>query len=98
MFVRTPAANLPNHKVEHIFSLREAFLMNASQLQVTNFLSEKKFADPSFGKFSVDLFLLTMKRTILSRLIFAFAKSVLLISNVLMVRKEELFIKSPKLQ
>ena len=36
--------------------------------------------------------------TILSQLIFAFAKTVLLISNVLMMRKEELFIKSPKLQ
>ena len=36
--------------------------------------------------------------TILSQLIFAFAKSVLLISNVLMVRKKLLFIKSPKLQ
>ena len=36
--------------------------------------------------------------TILNRLIFGLAKSVLLISNVLMVRKEELFIKSPKLQ
>ena len=32
--------------------------------------------------------------TILSRLTFVFAESVLLISNVLMVRKEELFIKS----
>ena len=36
--------------------------------------------------------------TILSRPIFVFAKSVLLISKVLMVRKEELFIKPPKLQ
>ena len=36
--------------------------------------------------------------TILRRLIFAFAKSVSLISNVLMVQKEELFIKLPKLQ
>ena len=36
--------------------------------------------------------------TILIRLIFAFAKSVLLTSNVLMVWKEELYIKSPKLQ
>ena len=72
--------------------------MNASQLQVANYLSEIKFADPNFGKFSVDLFLLMMKLTILSRLIFSFAKSVLLISNVLLMRKEELFINSPKLQ
>ena len=36
--------------------------------------------------------------TILRRHIFAFAKFVLLISNVLMVRKGELFIKSSKLQ
>ena len=36
--------------------------------------------------------------TILRRLIFAFAKSVLLISNVLMVQKEELLIELSKLQ
>ena len=36
--------------------------------------------------------------TILSRLIFAFAKSVSIISKVLMVRKGELFRKSPKPQ
>ena len=36
--------------------------------------------------------------TISSRLIFPFAISVLDLSNVLMVRKEELFIKLPKLQ
>ena len=36
--------------------------------------------------------------TILRRLIFAFAKSVLLILNVLMVQKEELVIKLSKLR
>ena len=36
--------------------------------------------------------------TISNRLIFAFAISELLISNVLMEWEEELFIKSPKLQ
>ena len=78
-------------------------LFNERQLQVTNYLSEIKFADLSFGKFCMDLHEILQNLhdetvTILSRLIFAFAKSVLLISNVLMVRKEVLFIKSPKLQ
>ena len=36
--------------------------------------------------------------TILSRLIFAFAIFELLVSNVLMVGEEELFMKSPKLR
>ena len=36
--------------------------------------------------------------TLLSRLIFAFAIFELLISNVLMVGEEELFMKSPKLR
>ena len=45
----------------HIFPLQKAFLMNVSQLQVIvsklySLFSEKKFADPSFGKYSVDIF------------------------------------------
>ena len=55
--------------------------------------------DPNFGKFSVDLFFAYDETvTIPSRLIFAFAMFALHISNMLIVWKEELFIKSPKLQ
>ena len=56
MLLRVATANLPKHKVEHIFSFRKTFLMNASQLQVINYLLETTLVDPSFGKFSVDLF------------------------------------------
>ena len=94
MFLSIATANLPNHKVEHIFSLHKAFLMNASQLQLENYNSENKFWQIFCGY----IFAYDETVTILSRLIFAFARSVLLISNVLMARKEELFIKSPKLQ
>ena len=61
MSLRIATANLPDHKVKHIFSLHKTFLMNASQLQVANYFSEKKFVDPGFGKFSVNLFLHMMK-------------------------------------
>ena len=53
--------NSPDQKVEHIISLHKIFVMNTSQLQVTNYLLEIKFAHPRFGKFFVDLFLLMMK-------------------------------------
>ena len=53
--------NSPDQKVEHILSLHKIFVMNTSQLQVTNYLSEIKFAHPGFGKFFIDLFLLMMK-------------------------------------
>ena len=76
----------PQIHTEHMFSLQEAFLMNA---------------DPSFGKFSVNFFFIfayDQTVTISSRLIFAFAIFALFISTVLMVWKEELFMISPKFQ
>ena len=53
--------NSPDQKVEHIFSLHKIFEMNTSQLQVTNYLSEIKFAHPRFDKFFVVLFLFMTK-------------------------------------
>ena len=62
----------------------------------TNYLSDVKFADPSFGKLFVNLFSLMVNN--FEWTYFRFCDFVPLISNMLMVGKEELFIKSPKLQ
>ena len=51
IFLKIATTNLSNHKVEHIFSLHKNFLMNASQLHVTNYLSEIKLADPTLEHF-----------------------------------------------
>ena len=70
--------------------------MNASQLQVIVsklYFSEKKFADPSFNKYCVDVSSAYDETvTMPSRLIFAFVIFTLHISNMLMVQKEKLFI------
>ena len=47
-----------NHKGEHIFSLHKAFLINVAGYKLP---FADKIRDPSFGKFSVDLFLLMRK-------------------------------------
>ena len=72
--------------------------MNIIVLSWVNII-ESKICGSKFSQiFPGFIFAYDVIVTILSRLIFAFAISVLLTFNVLMVRKEELFIKSPKLQ
>ena len=63
MFLRIANSNLSNHKVEDMFSLSQNLktLMNTSQLQVTNYISEIKLANLRFGKVFVDLFSVMMK-------------------------------------
>ena len=77
-----------------MFLLHKAFVMNASQFQVIvsklyHYFSEKKFADASFGKYSMDIcFDYDETVTILSRLIFAFPIFALHLPNMLMAQKE----------
>ena len=78
--------------------------MNASQFQVVVFklcslLFGEKICGSKFWQIFRRLsFAYDETVTFPSRLIFAFAIFALHISNMLMVQKEELFIKSPKLQ
>ena len=68
-------------------------------MPLSYYFSEKKFADPSFGKHSVDFFFAYDETvTIASQPILAFATFAWHVSNMLTVQKEQLFIKSPKLQ
>ena len=84
-------ANLPNHQLEHIFLLHKTFLMNACHARWNSWIHV-------LANFCWFIFAYYKTVPILTRLIFDFAKSVLLVSTVLMVQKKELFIKSPKLQ
>ena len=78
--------------------------MDTCQLQVIvskfySLLFEEKICQSKFWQIFRGLFFAYYKTaTIPSRLIFAFAIFALYIFNMLMVQKEELFIKSPKLQ
>ena len=79
--------------------------MNASQLQVIvyklcSLLFGEKICGSKFWQIILGLLFFAYDETvnILSRLIFAFAIFALHIRNMLLVRKAELFIKSPKLQ
>ena len=55
-FFRIAAADLPGRGVRRVFSLHGVLLVGASQLGVADCLAGIGFADPGFGKFSVDLF------------------------------------------
>ena len=61
MFLRIVTGDSPDHFAEHIFSLRDAFFMNAFQFYRSQNFTIKFFADPSFAKLSVDLFSLIVK-------------------------------------
>ena len=90
-----------------MFSLQEAFLMNASQSQVIGlktlqitFRKKKKCGSKFWQIFCEFFFIFAYDQTVTisSRLIFAFAIFALFNSTVLMVWKEELFMISPKFQ
>ena len=96
--LRFATANSPNHKVEHIFITQKLFNERLSFARYKSPFGDKIFGSKFWQIFRGFILAYDETVTILSRLIFAFATSVLFISNVLMVRKEVLIIKSPKLQ
>ena len=55
-FFRIAAADLPGRGVGRVFSLHGVLLVGASRWGVADCLAGIGFADPGFGKFSVDLF------------------------------------------
>ena len=104
MLLRNATADSPDHLVEHVLELYKVFLIKTSQLPFLGLkIFQIKFGDKICGSkfweiFRGFIFAYNETVAILNQIIFDFAIFVLHIFDVLMVCKEQFFIKSPNLQ